>query len=1268
MTLRAKWWAVGLAVCAAAAAWADGGFDRFQAQIGVDDGARGRAGEAIFRIELDGQEVFKSDVLLPGQPPVAVDVPLGAARELSLFVDDEGDGHGGDWGNWLDARLVNSQTGAVLFLTDLVPEERRTWIPSNRDRNIIKEKLSVNDRVYLRGWGCISGSHMAFSGWEEAAARAEAAVDELNAAAATAVGSLTLQCAEPLPPGLTLTLDGTPLDGAALAAGVALPPTARLVVTTDPTQSRHTQWWATAAATVTAEGARTPLVDLVQPTPRVVHQDIGTNRAVLIGEAPADPVGYWCGRPVPPGGPVTFTLRDLPLAFGRAQFAQAEGDGRLIIRARRAVTTEVPAPGSVTSAVLQVVVDGQPVAHVFTDNPNSWEQAVAMQSWPTRIEGVTRPGADGSVADRFVVDLGIEMPDHAPLWLRTLQPDYSRFDFGEPRRLLVAAAWEIPGAGLVRWAGLDAALTAREQAIAKLVELRPALAAAADAAAVHAVVDAVLALDPKQPEVRLEAAARLRELGDLEHERRQWGLLAEDSRADLALLQQARARIDAIWEQMDPDPIPYPDDDAPSRTLRALGRAWPGGGDFLNHIWTVELAAPQRWTARLEFPLPPVERFGLLVNSRGVEVTATLRTADGTAPLAQKTAIHPMLDVTAPVSGGTLVLEISQNPDLTGLILAHTVEVVAWPLRGEADQPTEDWELELHDDGSATVRRTSAAPVLAALPRTAVNLRVAGARGYTVQEPITEYLVTWDGRLGTQCLPLLAVPAPGQALTISYDWPDAAYNAPMSKYSWDRHDHTYLRTPQGILDTTAQSRWRITRTPPGWELATSTPAPQGDDANLFLLDPKGAFEAKWKAPDVQTAWFAYPHRTLRIYFPDNPNNRRWSRVMMHYLRRIYDLQVEASGHERPYSLYVAVTGASQLSGYGGATAGDDHSSETWVASNGRMSPAAWRHQQNITGVDAHELHWITLRCRLPAAPTWTDKGFSTWLEEFSWRRTNLADSEWWRRKHLANLGPALELIRSLGHNPIQLEGDAYNHAPAEWRDKMNSLGWYISDQMYEKYGKDFWARFWAEQRRLYEHVYPVLSDRARHILFVDELTRISGDPALKQRFEQEWLFDLTPDPADQPDRFLIITGQPRVTRDDRPEFAQPDLDTTMWAAASGPGGWDDTVPGLAGYCGVAWYRFTFDVPADFKTENLVLTLGEIEVVDETFVNGVRVGGTGQFPPEAQPAPGVQRVYEVPAEALRPGQRNVLAIRVFDPDRHGGYRQLPTLRARLTADE
>jgi len=1253
-------------------------FDRFQALIGIDDGARGRDGDGIFRVELDGKEVFKSAVLRPGNPPVAVDIPLGESQELSLIVDDVGNGHGGDWGDWLDARLVSSQTGEFLFLTDLTPEERQVWIPANRDRNIVKNKLAVDGKTYLRGWGAISGDALLFRDWNAAAAKAEAEVARRNAEAARQVGELTLRSAAAPPEGLTLEVDGVAPTADDLARGIPLKPDALLTVTADPTSAEQTRWWAAGQCRVHAGKRSVPLADLVQPTDRVIHRNVAPNRSVLVGAAPPEPQGYWCGQPLPPAGPIIFTLRDLPLAVQRAtppetgpragRLGQEAAGGNLLrIQAKLGKTTEVPNAAAITSAVLDVVLDGQTVAHVFTDNPDTWAQTVAISDWPNRVECVTRPGADGSVGDRCAIDLGFQIEGRGePLWLRTVQPVYSRFDFADARRLLVAAAWEVPGSGIVRWEGLADELRARERGATALTGAVAKMRATTQPAEVNAAAEEVLKLDPKQPDVRIAAAERFKALGDLEQERRQWGLIAEDSRAELALVQQARTRSDEIWDQLDPEPIPYPDDDMPTRDARTLDQTWTGAGDFLGKIWTITLDARKNWTTTLKFPAPAVPTFGLLVNSRGVEVSATLRAASGDqTPLGQKTTIHPMFAIKSPPAGTPLVLEISLDPDITGLILTHTLEVVAWPVQSEADRIAEDWELALHEDGSATVSRESQAPVFAAIPRTATDLSVEGCAGYTVQEPITEYLVDWDGRLGSVCLPLLAVPAPGQTLRISYEWPDAAYNVPMTMLNWqDRLDHVLLRGPAGILDTTEKSRWRITEVPEGWARVDTNPAPTPEDPEVFLLDPKGALDARWKAGDVQTPWFAYSHKSLHVFFPDNANNRRWSRVMMKYVRRIWDKQLKITGHEHEYCLYVAVTGACQLSGYGGATVSQENKSETWVASTGRMAPCVWRHGHNVTGVDAHELHWITLKCRVPSAPLWTDQGFSSWLEEISWRGTYLSDAEWWRRKNTANVVPALELIRSLGYNPIQLEGDAYRNLPNDTRFRMICLGWYISDQIYEKYGEDFWGKFWAEERRLYKDIYPVLSDRARHILFVSELARVSGDPGLRDRFVKEWLFDLTPLPEDQPDRFLILPRQPRVTTKDQPEFAAADLDDALWGAASGPGGWDETVPGMAGYAGVAWFRFAFEPPADFKTENLELALGEVESADEAYLNGKLVGSTGKFPPDAQPAGGKKRVYQVPADLLQPGGRNVLAVRVFNPTSSGGLRQMPTLVSRL----
>ena len=94
------------------------------------------------------------------------------------------------------------------------------------------------------------------------------------------------------------------------------------------------------------------------------------------------------------------------------------------------------------------------------------------------------------------------------------------------------------------------------------------------------------------------------------------------------------------------------------------------------------------------------------------------------------------------------------------------------------------------------------------------------------------------------------------------------------------------------------------------------------------------------------------------------------------------------------------------------------------------------------------------------------------------------------------------------------------------------------------------------------------------------------------------------------------------------------------------------------YDGMAWYRRTLVVPATFKTAalangGLILSIGKIDDADETYFNGVKIGGMGEFPPENATAWDVQRRYMVPTGLIRWGQPNVIAIRVSDTGGGGG---------------
>ncbi len=136
-------------------------------------------------------------------------------------------------------------------------------------------------------------------------------------------------------------------------------------------------------------------------------------------------------------------------------------------------------------------------------------------------------------------------------------------------------------------------------------------------------------------------------------------------------------------------------------------------------------------------------------------------------------------------------------------------------------------------------------------------------------------------------------------------------------------------------------------------------------------------------------------------------------------------------------------------------------------------------------------------------------------------------------------------------------------------------------------------------------------------------------------------------------------------------------DDSKWSEAT----WDDAgweiielgKPGKAlggeAYDGYAWYRAKLYIPAHFKDSadfrqgrRLLLTLGWINAVDETWFNGTTVGQTGSFDmPRGKRPWAQQRVYEIPEQLVLWGGENFIAIRVYDPEGKGAtWRETATL--------
>jgi sialate O-acetylesterase len=130
---------------------------------------------------------------------------------------------------------------------------------------------------------------------------------------------------------------------------------------------------------------------------------------------------------------------------------------------------------------------------------------------------------------------------------------------------------------------------------------------------------------------------------------------------------------------------------------------------------------------------------------------------------------------------------------------------------------------------------------------------------------------------------------------------------------------------------------------------------------------------------------------------------------------------------------------------------------------------------------------------------------------------------------------------------------------------------------------------------------------------------------------------------------------------DNEKWKDPSLDDSKWQELIVPAQWD--FQGYRDYDGFAWYRVSFDVPASVVKEDLVMMLGRIDDIDEAYLNGQKIGGTGRIRSNGTVSRVREeyletRAYDIPAGALLPGKKNVIAVRVYDNMLIGGIYEGP----------
>jgi hypothetical protein len=131
------------------------------------------------------------------------------------------------------------------------------------------------------------------------------------------------------------------------------------------------------------------------------------------------------------------------------------------------------------------------------------------------------------------------------------------------------------------------------------------------------------------------------------------------------------------------------------------------------------------------------------------------------------------------------------------------------------------------------------------------------------------------------------------------------------------------------------------------------------------------------------------------------------------------------------------------------------------------------------------------------------------------------------------------------------------------------------------------------------------------------------------------------------DTVVRLRGPWRFRTGDDARYAAREFDDEAWETIPVPLRWEQA--GHPDYDGHAWYRTRFTLPASPEQRQLApvwLELGKVDDVDETFVNGVRLGGMSGWR--------TYRHYTVPATALNWGGENVLAVHVTDTGGPGGW--------------
>jgi len=132
---------------------------------------------------------------------------------------------------------------------------------------------------------------------------------------------------------------------------------------------------------------------------------------------------------------------------------------------------------------------------------------------------------------------------------------------------------------------------------------------------------------------------------------------------------------------------------------------------------------------------------------------------------------------------------------------------------------------------------------------------------------------------------------------------------------------------------------------------------------------------------------------------------------------------------------------------------------------------------------------------------------------------------------------------------------------------------------------------------------------------------------------------------------VSLNGSWKFSIGDNPEWSKPDFNDADWDNIFAPDNWEDQ--GYMGYDGFAWYRKKIDIPSTPYNNSLYISLGNIDDVNEVYLNGKKIGELGLLPPKYETTYTSPVLYYIPEKFINFNGENTIAVRVYDDIADGG---------------